>query len=63
MLELGCETDFVAKNSEFKDLAHDVAMHIAAMNPKYLKIEDIPDKVIEAEKDIYREQLRQRQAG
>ena len=58
MLELGCETDFVAKNSEFKDLAHDVAMHIAAMNPKYLKIEDIPDKVIEAEKDIYREQLK-----
>ena len=58
MLELGCETDFVAKNQEFKDLAHDVAMHIAAMNPKYLKVEDVPDEVIRAEKDIYREHLK-----
>ncbi|OWK27281.1 MAG: elongation factor Ts [Parcubacteria group bacterium GW2011_GWA2_38_13b] len=58
MLELGCETDFVAKNNEFKDLAHDVAMHIAAMNPKYLRIEDVPEEVIKAEKNIYREQLK-----
>lgn len=58
IMELGCETDFVAKNQEFKDLAHDIAMHIAATNPKYLKIEDVPDEVIKAEKDIYREQLK-----
>lgn len=58
IMELGCETDFVAKNQEFKDLAHDIAMHIAATNPKYLKTEDVPDEVIKAEKDIYHEQLK-----
>jgi elongation factor Ts len=58
ILELGCETDFVAKNDEFKSLAHNLAMHIAAMNPKYIKLEDIPDEVINAEKDIYKEQLK-----
>lgn len=58
ILELGCETDFVAKNQEFKDLAHDIAMHIAAMNPKYLKMEDVSKEIIESEKDIYREQLK-----
>jgi|SRR3990167_5664305 len=58
ILELGCETDFVAKNQEFKDLAHDIAMHIAAINPKYLKTEDVPEEVIKAEKDIYCEQLK-----
>ncbi len=57
MLELGCETDFVAKNEEFKSLAHDIAMHIAAMSPKYLNIEDIPEDVLNAEKDIYMEQM------
>ncbi|MDD3487127.1 MAG: translation elongation factor Ts [Candidatus Moranbacteria bacterium] len=41
MVELLCETDFVAKNSEFQELAHDLAMHIAAANPKYLSIEDV----------------------
>lgn len=58
MLELGCETDFVARTEEFKNLAHDIAMHIAAMNPRYLKPEDIPQDVIDAEKDIYTEQLK-----
>lgn len=58
ILELGCETDFVAKNEEFKKLAHDLAMHIVAMNPKYIRFEDIPKEVIDAEKDIYKEQLK-----
>lgn len=44
MVELGCETDFVAKNEEFKQLAYNIAMHIAALRPKYLKQEDITDE-------------------
>ena len=47
MVELNCETDFVARTSEFQALAHDIAMQITAMNPKYIKAEDVP----EAEKD------------
>lgn len=58
ILELGCETDWVAKNQEFKDLAHDIVMHIAAMNPRYLRLEDIPDDIIKAEKEIYKEQIK-----
>ena len=42
ILELNCETDFVARNDQFKTLAHDIALHIAAMNPGYLKKEDVP---------------------
>lgn len=42
MVELYCETDFVAKSKEFKDLAHDLAMQVAATNPSYLRIKDIP---------------------
>jgi elongation factor Ts len=41
LLELGCETDFVAKNEEFKKLAYDIAMHVAAMNPKYNRLDDV----------------------
>jgi elongation factor Ts len=41
MVELSCETDFVAKNPEFKQLAYDIAMHVAAMNPKYVRMEDV----------------------
>jgi elongation factor Ts len=41
MVELACETDFVAKNPEFKQLAYDIAMHVAAQNPEFLKVEDI----------------------
>lgn len=41
LLELGCETDFVAKNEEFKKLAYDIAMHVAAMNPKYNRLLDV----------------------
>lgn len=57
LIELNCETDFVARNEMFKESAHDIAMHIAAMNPKYLSVEDIPQETIEEEKSIYREQL------
>jgi len=44
LVEIFCETDFVAKNSEFQELAHDVAMHIAAANPKYLSSENVDEK-------------------
>jgi len=57
LLELNCETDFVARNSEFKSLAHDIAMHIAAMNPRFIASGDVPVEVIEKEKEIEREKL------
>ncbi|MBI4838348.1 MAG: translation elongation factor Ts [Nitrospirae bacterium] len=53
MVEINCETDFVAKTDDFRQLTKDVAMHIAAANPPYLKREDIPADVIAKEKEIY----------
>jgi elongation factor Ts len=58
MVELGCETDFVAKNEDFQALIKDIAMQIAAMNPRYIPEKDIPEAVLEKEKDILREQLK-----
>ncbi|MFZ2189400.1 MAG: translation elongation factor Ts [Candidatus Magasanikiibacteriota bacterium] len=58
LLELNCETDFVAKTDGFKALAHDIAMHIAAANPKYLSREEVKAEDMEKEKNIYREQLK-----
>jgi elongation factor Ts len=52
LLELNCETDFVAKNSEFKKLARDICMHIAAVNPSYISRETIPADVIGNEREI-----------
>ncbi len=57
MVEVNCETDFVAKTDDFRELAKDIAMHIAAANPTYLGPEDVPDSVIEKEKDIFRAQV------
>jgi elongation factor Ts len=54
MLELNCETDFVARNEDFKTLAHDLALHIAFANPLYLRPEDIPAHVLEAQKATFR---------
>lgn len=53
MVELGCETDFVAKTDAFVDFAKDVAMHIAAVNPVGITRDDIPAELIAREKDIY----------
>jgi elongation factor Ts len=58
LLELGCETDFVAKNEDFLALQKDLCMQIAAMNPKYISENDIPADVLEKEKEIYREQMK-----
>ena len=57
LLDLRCETDFVARNKDFQDLAHEIALHVAAMNPLYVTPEDIPEQVIEKEKEIYKEQM------
>lgn len=56
LVEINCETDFVAKNDAFKELVNNIAMHIAASNPKYLSREDIPEDVIEQEKEVLRTQ-------
>ena len=53
LLEINCETDFVAKTDEFKTLAKDICMQIAASKPEYVRREDIPADVIEKEKEIY----------
>jgi elongation factor Ts len=56
LVELNCETDFVAKTDDFRVLAKELTMHVAAANPRYLKSEDIPPDVLEREKEIYRSQ-------
>ncbi len=53
MVEVGCETDFVAKTDAFKAFARDVAMHIAAINPVAVSREEVPAEVLQREKDIY----------
>jgi elongation factor Ts len=57
MVEINCETDFVAKTDDFKALCKDIAMHIAASNPTYVVPEDVPEDVIVKEKEIYRAQV------
>ena len=56
MVEVNCETDFVAKNDDFKDFAKNIAMHIAATNPVGITPEDVPEDIIEKEREIYRAQ-------
>ncbi len=58
LVEVNCETDFVAKTDEFKAFAHDVAMHIAAISPKYVSREEVSAEEVEKEKDVYREQMK-----
>ncbi len=57
LLKLNCETDFVAKNDMFGQLAHDLALHIAGINPLYISVDDIPQEVRENERRIYTEQF------
>ncbi len=56
LVEVNCETDFVARNEEFKSLVKDIAMHIAAANPLYVRRDDISSELIEKERAIYRAQ-------
>ena len=56
LVEINCESDFVARTDDFKELVHDVAMHIAASDPKFVRKEDVTPEAFEREKDIYRAQ-------
>ena len=58
LLELNCETDFVARTDDFKTLAKELCLHIAASNPLYINSEQIPEEVKEKEKEIYKEQMK-----
>jgi elongation factor Ts len=61
VVELNCETDFVARGDEFRALARDIAMHVAAMKPRFLSVEDVPEQILEKEKEILMEQLNEEQ--
>jgi elongation factor Ts len=58
LVEVNCETDFVARTDDFQDLVHDLAMQVAAANPLYLAREEIPDETVTKERHIYEEQAR-----
>jgi elongation factor Ts len=58
LVEVNCETDFVARNESFREFVKDVTQHIAAANPSYVKREDVPATVIESEKEIYAAQVK-----
>ena len=58
MVEINCETDFVARTEDFKELVKDISMHIAAANPSYISRDEVPQDVIEIEKEIYRVQIK-----
>src|SRR3989338_6899550 len=57
LVEIACETDFVARNDDFKTFTHDVAMQAAAANPLYLTADDVPEEIKEKEMQIYREEM------
>ncbi|MBI4833555.1 MAG: translation elongation factor Ts [Planctomycetes bacterium] len=61
LVELGCETDFVANNEEFKELLHEISLQIAAMNPIYVCREEIPPEVITKEKEYFRKEVLEQQ--
>ncbi len=57
LLEMNCETDFVARTDDFRNLLKDIAMHIAAANPVYVSREEVPQSVVESEREIYKAQI------
>src|SRR4026209_1324143 len=59
LVEVNCETDFAAKSADFQQLVKDVAMHIAAQNPLYVRRDEVPPEVLEKEREIYRDQAKQ----
>ena len=58
MVEVNCETDFVARNTEFQNLVKDIAMHIAASDPHFIRREDVTEELLAREREIYKEQAR-----
>ena len=63
LVEVSCETDFAAKSKDFKELVKDLTMHIAASNPLYVKLEDVPTEVIAKEKEIFSAQVQGKPAN
>ena len=59
MVEINCETDFVAKTADFQAMGKDIAMHIAASNPIYVRPDELPEDALNREKEIYKSQLRE----
>ena len=57
LVEVGCETDFVARTEQFQQLAGDLAMHVTAANPRYVSRDEVPATVLEHERQIFREQM------
>jgi elongation factor Ts len=58
MVEVNCESDFVARNSDFQTLVHDIAMHIAASDPRFISKEDVTEDVLAQEREVYKAQAR-----
>jgi elongation factor Ts len=58
LVEINCESDFVARTEDFQKLSHDVAMHIAALDPRFLRREEVTQEVLDREREIYREQAK-----
>ena len=58
LVEVNCESDFVARTDEFQRLCHDLAMHVAALSPRYVRREDVPTEIVEGERANYREQAK-----
>lgn len=58
LLELNCESDFVARTDDFQRLCHDIAMHVAALDPRFLRREEVTQQILDREREIYREQAR-----
>lgn len=58
LIEVNCESDFVARTEDFQRLCHDIAMHVAALDPRFLKREEVTEEILEHEREIYREQAR-----
>jgi elongation factor Ts len=62
LVEINCESDFVARTDKFQELTREIAMHIAAASPTYVRREDVPADLIEREKEIYRDQVKDKPA-
>jgi elongation factor Ts len=62
LVEINCESDFVARTDKFQELTKEIAMHIAAANPTYVRREDVPADIVGREKEIYKEQVKDKPA-
>jgi len=59
IVEVNCESDFVARTEAFQQLCHDIAMHIAALDPRFLRREEVTQEILDRERDIYKDQAKQ----